>query len=1588
MKRLLPGVLALAIAALSGSAYAQSCPTAPPTPQIPAPNATNVSKEANNSVTLKWTGVSGAISYDIYFGPQGSGCSNLHGTVTPPALLQFSPPANEIVDGQTYEWRVLAKGANGCVPQDFSSSCVKFTMASCPAAAPTLTSPPNNSTVAPGATTLTWNAVPNAGFYQVLVSVDGGPVSTGAPATATSSMITTSPGHHISWAVKAAKSGCNGVVSGGFSFTTSCPSTAATLATPTAGATFDDKSSITFSWGSVDGASNYVLYRSSDGGQTWTSFADNLTGRTYSTTFPIGNWMWRVRANFSGNCSPLDSASRNFTVISSSCANNPPSLLSPPDGSSQTLPVTFTWGSPTAAGKTFLIFVSGPNGTSQLGTSTTNSLVVSTLAPGTYEWYVVEKNPNCPDVTSARRTITINKRECLNETITITAPANGATVQSPVTISWTAIQNATAYRIWASQNNSATTLLAKVTTTSVTVNVPAGTVKFKIEGLRDDCPSILSAESSFTVPTANDCGSNTAPQLGTPTPKTDSSTGRKSVVLPWIAQSRAILYRVFVALDGQPFANEGDTRDATQVEVSLDPGNYQFYVEAFYANCPSLKSEIKPFTVEETVPRCPTDKPVLAEPVNGSTVTKLRFRVTEVATTGRQVRYRFFAIVDRTNAAADAVFLGSSTEPEFEPTLGLPPGTYQVFVERSVDQCPSTFSDRVTVTIARAQNCNTTAVTLVSPANGAEHVAPEVDFRWNALQQPGATYVLVVQINDGSPTPVGQTTDTHLVRRMPPGRIRWTVLALYQGCDATVSQPFFFSVDLPTACALPPPVGLTPNGVEEDSDLGVVFAWTAVPTATSYHVFAWKDDDEPASVATTQSTKTRVQLDPGAYNWYVVADIPNCGSLQSAAGEFTIAEAPACGTPDKPRAHVVARALSNTPYVVRWTSLAHVKTYELQRSTTNDFANATSFLIADNEFSDKQIVATGTAQFFYRVRGLSDCNDTSGPYSDYVTITIAAPNTNNASVEIGGSGDVAQTLFIPGGTQPSTFSITFDKPWIHATPSSGPLPTTGATVTLTSDRNALRIGGNTASVRVAVGDVNGSKLQSNATTTVTIPINVSLVTPVTPSGKSGPSPDSLIFAAVGHAPGQNGSFFESDVRVANLSATPMKYQINYTPSGTDGTTTGSTTTVEIAPNQTLALDDILSTLFGLGDTAGALGTLEVRPLTTATSSSSGLFSTITSTAQQLMTLGSSRTYNFTPTGTFGQFVPATPYAKFLGSGKILSLQQVAQSDALRANFGFVEASGQPVDLTLRVFDTRSILKGTIPISLMASEHKQIGLLLASNGITDLPDGRVEVEVTGGSGKVTAYVSEVDNLTNDPYAVSATEKGAVNTNRYVVPGVAHKDLGFAYWVSDVRVFNSGTTAVPATITFYAEANPSSNVSKQVTIDPGEIEVLNDIVQNLFALPNGSGGSIVLTTPSNAPLDVSARTYNKTTNGTYGQFVPGVTVADSIGAGSRALQILQVEHSTRFRTYVVLNETTGNSARVEVSLIQPDSIVTPVLTFDLAANEYRQFSAGDFGLGDAIYNGRVTVKVISGSGKVTASASEIDMSTNDASYIPGQ
>ena len=307
---------------------------------------------------------------------------------------------------------------------------------------------------------------------------------------------------------------------------------------------------------------------------------------------------------------------------------------------------------------------------------------------------------------------------------------------------------------------------------------------------------------------------------------------------------------------------------------------------------------------------------------------------------------------------------------------------------------------------------------------------------------------------------------------------------------------------------------------------------------------------------------------------------------------------------------------------------------------------------------------------------------------------------------------------------------------------------------------------------------------------------------------------------------------------------------------------------------------------------------------------------------------------------------------------------------------------------LTVFDNAGKVLGTINQSLLPSEHLQLNSLLAAHNIA-VNDGRVEVAVTSPTGKVSAYASTIDNQTNDPLMVSPVLKPSQAATRFVLPGVGDFDSGFAHWKSDVRIFDSGSGDTPVTMSYYAQGKANQPITVTSSVKAGQVLSLdNFIASQMPQAGTNTAGSLVVSTPSSSSLVVTGRTYTDTGKGTYGQFIPAVTPADSVGFNERTLQLLQLEQSSRMRTNIGIVETSGNPVSVQISVILPDSRVTPVVALPLAANEFVQISLGSFGYTDPIYNARAIVKVIDGTGRVTAYGSVIDQVTQDPAYVPAQ
>jgi hypothetical protein len=1553
-----------------------SCPATPPIISSPANNAV---VPAGN-VTLQWSSVANATGYEIFLGLDGDAPSS-HGFVNGTSKTIVVEP------GRTVQWWVAAAAPNcnglASPPHTFTTTC--------PANGPVLQIPPDGTSHPTNHNiTFAWFPVAGAAGYDLKISRDNWHSFELLAENLTSTSFSTSfdaPGT-IQWEVRA---NFDGACAPLFSqrrtlvIATDCGSTPrATLVSPPPAAA-NVASPVTFDWNPVSGAIGYRLFASIDGAAS-TQLAQ--TTNSSATVALSGNLvMWSVQTLFSNDCTSMSEVQRFTLAQGATCGDAPPTLLAPANGTTNNAsPTTFHWTAVPGATRYSLFVAVGDDDFDFYGSTASTSLQRIVASGETVKWFVVAHFAACPDRRSAvSQFSTGGPVACPQPTISLLTPANNETVTSPVRLTWSAAPGVEFYRVWISVNGGPPVNLARTTAREATVNLPAGQMTWYVEGPRGEhCSAIVSEERRFTVARGANCDAHTAPTLVAP-----NGTTSTNVTLQWSAVPNAIGYRVWISDNGVAFEDVNLTRE-TSMQLERAPGQHVWFVQAYFDGCDPLASARARFTVTESTTRCSSDAPSVIAPANGATAASpVTFQWTGVA--GAE-KYRVVAQLN----GGEPILLGVTNATQL--THELPPGVVDWGVEAVFDECPSTFSGRTRLTVPRAQNCSANGAVLVAPADNATDVTSPIDFGWNAVS--GAVrYVLIVRVNDGAPTAIARTTSTSFTHAMPPGRIEWWVVTFFAACEPAESAHFRFTVARSQTCDNRKPILLLPRERGADTTSPVHFQWTKVPNATGYKVWLRQGENDASVIASTAETRAIVELPEGTHEWFVEAEFENCEPTRSARGEFKVGPPVPCGTPRRPVAQVVGQALSGTEYRLRWTPLPNVQLYEIQESTTPDFANARTFTTDDTDLAFTHEVTTTAVQYLYRVRGVSDCNDARGAFSEPVGVFVIPPRSNNASTEIGFEGKVVQKVFLPGSPAPLHFLATADKPWLTITPSEGVVPPEGITLTVTADPKVLVLGTNTGTIKVQYTGNAATKgaPETNAGTTTLIPLSVSLVTPVLPSGKGTPPPDSLIFAVVGHAQGANDSLFESDIRVTNLSATTMKYQLNFTPSGVNGTTSGSSSTVEIEPNATLALDDIVASLFGTGTTSSATGMLEVRPLTTSSSATTGFFgSTSTaSTVKQLLTAASSRTYNFTPNGTFGQFIPATRFSDFVGRAtggaapSILSLQQVAQSSAFRANFGFAEGSGKPADLMVRVYDTQNTLLKSIPVSLQAGEHKQINGMLTANGIDNLPDGRVEVEVIGGDGKVTAYVSEVDNETNDPLLVSPVVKGATSATRYVLPGVAYIQNNSAFWVTDVRIFNAGSTSTPATLTFYPQGNPSAAITREVTIGAGEIEVINNVIGDLFAQPNGAGGAIVVTTPTTTKLTASARTYNKTAKGTYGQYIPGVTPAEAVGVSDRALQLLQLEQSSRLRTNIGLSETLGQGARVEVSVIVPDQLATPVVTIDLQPNEFRQITLGPGGFGlDSIYNARVTVKVVSGNGRVTAYGSAIDLITQDPTYVPAQ
>lgn len=468
----------------------------------------------------------------------------------------------------------------------------------------------------------------------------------------------------------------------------------------------------------------------------------------------------------------------------------------------------------------------------------------------------------------------------------------------------------------------------------------------------------------------------------------------------------------------------------------------------------------------------------------------------------------------------------------------------------------------------------------------------------------------------------------------------------------------------------------------------------------------------------------------------------------------------------------------------------------------------------------------------------------------------------------------------------------------------------------------------------------------------------------------------LLVPSAVHTPGLNGTFWKTDLRIFNPGDDTVAVTIEFLPEDEDNSQSFLFgIEANLAGRSTLFIDDVAAVIPGIeGDSTK--GSLRLRFGESATAT----------------LIAVSRTYNDTPDGTFGQFLPAVPMQP--SETDEVRLSGLVHNLYSRTNLSFANLSDQLASgVTVRLMNHQGEVIGN-PVDVVVQPYstKQVVKISEKAGIlTDLDVFSVVVDTNGFHLAVGASV--VDNATGDPVYIEALEQDGGTT---WIPGIAHLDgANGSVWRSDVTLFNHTDDRISARIDYISPENGQMGYQPFISLDiaSGNAAHFLDVLSAITTAGVESKGFFVVSSRDGSELpQVVAKTYNvDQLGGTFGQnlavfeedelipagataFVPGVTISSTSSAG--------------FRTNVgLVNTSEVGVASVRLSLYRSDGqIAGNVVTEYLEPREMSQFNlAPKLALSGADVDGTVMVEVLNG-GPVAAYASIVDNRTQDPVLIP--
>ena len=440
-------------------------------------------------------------------------------------------------------------------------------------------------------------------------------------------------------------------------------------------------------------------------------------------------------------------------------------------------------------------------------------------------------------------------------------------------------------------------------------------------------------------------------------------------------------------------------------------------------------------------------------------------------------------------------------------------------------------------------------------------------------------------------------------------------------------------------------------------------------------------------------------------------------------------------------------------------------------------------------------------------------------------------------------------------------------------------------------------------------------------------------------------------AAVAHAPGALGTSWQTDVRLFNGSAAAANVTAIFTRAGEDGWSHFAAVKLSIAPNQVMALDDVVSA--------------------TMRTSGVGQLEFLGDSDELVVT---SRTYTHANGGTYGQFIPAV---STLEASMVAYVPQIQATADFRTNTGFAEVAGGSGTVRVTLFDAAT---GAV---LSTQDFAAVPYDQVQFPATGRPLMTAELRVISGDARILAYGSVIDNHSGDPVYVAAK---APTGGSFVAPVISQPGVN-TFWRSDV--FLTAPTGVGGTFDLtYIDAVTGESVVKHGSVSARQAVRLDDVIGNYFGR---SGGFGTVRADLSGALLATSRTFTTSSDGTFGQFIPltllGVLDGQVTDVFFGPREVLQVERSSAFRTNIgAINTTDGNEV-LRFTLFDTGGRALGSTDRTIGPLRAVQFSLDSL-TSSPVVNGRVEVQVLAGAGRALAWASVVDNNTGDPIFVPAQ